>query len=49
MNSNDLGTVQGSGEVALARLVAELVRQGVTFKVRLDLDGEWFLTMTGGY
>lgn len=49
MSSTQYGIIRGSGEIALARLIAELVRQGVIFESRVDLDGEWVVTMTGGY
>ena len=49
MNSYELGTIKGYDEVTLARVVAELVRQGVTFRSHIELDGAWTVTLTGGY
>lgn len=49
MSSYELGTIKGYSEITLARTVAELVRQGVTFTSRIEIDGYWELTLTGGY
>jgi|15BtaG_2_1085339.scaffolds.fasta_scaffold54824_3 hypothetical protein len=60
MGTHELGTINGrrftveSGEkgeceITLARVVAELVRQGVTFTSEIESNGEWSITLTGGY
>jgi hypothetical protein len=49
MSMFELGTIKGHDEITLARTIAELVRQGVTFRSLIEMDGEWTITLTGGY
>ena len=49
MALGDSGTVLLMGEVALAKFIAELVRQGVTFKADQTAPETFRVTLTGGY
>jgi hypothetical protein len=42
-------SIVGQTTEMLGEMVYQLVKKGVTFEVRLDVDGDWVITLTGGY
>lgn len=48
MNKNTITLTGDDSDVRLAKIVAQLVREGVTFTVNSDFDG-YVIKLTGGF
>ena len=49
MSSYELGKIHVNDEIEMARIVAQLVREGVTFEVDKQKYDTWCIVLTGGY
>ena len=49
MSSYELGKVYVNDEIEMAKIVAQFVREGVTFEVDKQKYDTWVITLTGGY
>jgi len=47
--NNPVGTIRTSDTKQMVEIVAELVKQGVIFKVMKYSDTEWIIELTGGF
>lgn len=44
-----MGTIEFTSVVAMAQFLAELVKQGIRFTAHERTNGEYLVTLTGGY